>query len=122
MTVVNDSPEFLEMMGDFLESERFAATLIDGDHISSLEPIRSADPELLIVDLRLHGADISGWDILQEARADPQLGMLPIIICSADSLELRDRAEAMAQMPRVEVLKKPFALDDLERMVRRLLA
>ena len=122
VTVINDSPEFLELMGDFLEGERFAASLIDGDDISSLEPIRAADPELLIVDLRLQGAEISGWDILQAARADPQLGRLPVIICSADALELRERAEAMAQMPGVEVLMKPFALDDLKVLVRRLLA
>ncbi len=122
VTVINDSPEFLEPMGDFLEGERFAASLIDGDDISSLEPIRATDPELLIVDLRLQGAEISGWDILQAARADPQLGRLPVIICSADAGELRERAEAMAQMPGVEVLMKPFALDDLEVLVRRLLA
>jgi Response regulator receiver domain. len=121
VTVINDSPEFLEMMGDFLEGERIAASLIDGDDISSLEPIRATNPELLIVDLRLQGAKISGWDILQAARADPQLGGLPIIICSADIMELRERAEAMAQMPGVEVLRKPFALDDLEALVRRLL-
>lgn len=74
VTVINDSPEFLELMGDFLEGERFAASLIDGDGISSLEPIRAADPELLIVDLRLQGAEISGWDILQAARADRWAG------------------------------------------------
>ncbi len=122
VTVINDSPEFLEMMGDFLEGERFAASLIDGDDISSLEPIRATDPELLIVDLLLRGAEISGWDILQAARADPQLGRLPVIICSADAVELRERAEAMAAMPGVELLVKPFALDDLEALVRRLLA
>lgn len=122
VTVINDSPEFLELMGDFLEGERFDASLIDGDNISSLEPIRATRPELLIVDLRLHGAEISGWDILQAARADPELGSLPIIICSADAMELRERADAMAAMPGVEVLRKPFALDELEELVRRLLA
>ncbi len=122
MTVINDSPEFLEMMGDFLEGERFAASLIDGDDISSLEPIRATDPALLIVDLRLEGADFSGWDILQATRADPELGSLPVIICSADSAQLRDRAEAVAQMPGVEILMKPFALDDLDALVRRLLS
>lgn len=122
VTVVNDSPEFLEMMGDFLEGERFAATLIDGDDISSLDPIRGTDPELLIVDLRLgDSTGFSGWDILEAARADPQLGGVPIIICSADSVEVRERAEAVAQMPGVEILMKPFALDELESLVRRLL-
>lgn len=121
VTVVNDSPEFLEMIGDFLEGERFAASLIDADDISSIEPIRATDPELLIVDLRLQGAEISGWDILEATRADPELSRLPVIICSADAVELRKRAEAMAEMPGVEILVKPFALDELEALVRSLL-
>lgn len=122
VTVVNDSPEFLEMVGDFLQSERIAASLIDGDDIASLEPIRATNPELLIVDLRLRGAEISGWEILQAVRADPELGALPVIICTADAAEVRNRAEAMAEMPGVEVLLKPFPLDDLEEMIRAMLA
>ena len=121
VTVVNDSPEFLEMMGELLEADRYHASLIDGDEISSIEPIRSTNPELLIVDLRLRGAEISGWDILQAIRADEELSRLPIIICTADSFQLADRAEEMAELPRVEVLLKPFQIDELDAMVRRLI-
>jgi DNA-binding response OmpR family regulator len=51
--VVNDSPEFLTMMGELLEAERYHASLVDGDKMSSIEPIRATNPELLIVDLEL---------------------------------------------------------------------
>jgi CheY-like chemotaxis protein len=121
VTVVNDSPEFLDMMGDWLASERYHATLIDGDDVNSIEPIRASGPELLIVDLRLRGSQISGWDILTAIRADTELGNLPVIICTGDSFEVRERAEDVAAMPGVEILLKPFAIDDLEAMVRRLL-
>jgi CheY-like chemotaxis protein len=121
VTVVNDSPEFLDLMGDWLESERYHANLIDGDEISSIEPIRATRPDLLIVDLRLRGAEISGWDILKTIRSDPELGQLPVIICTADAFQARDRATEMAEMPGVEVLVKPFAIDDLDAMVSRLI-
>jgi CheY-like chemotaxis protein len=119
VTVVNDSPEFLLMMGELLEADRYHASLIDGDKISSIEPIRATNPELLIVDLRLRGAEISGWDILEAIRADEELAGLPIIICTADSFQLADRAEEMAQLPGVEVLLKPFHIDELDALVRR---
>jgi two-component system nitrogen regulation response regulator NtrX len=121
VTVVNDSPEFLLMMGELLEADRYHASLIDGDNISSIEPIRATNPELLIVDLRLQGAEISGWEILQAIRADEELARLPIIICTADSFQLADRAEEMAQTPGVEVLLKPFHIDELDALVRRLI-
>jgi DNA-binding response OmpR family regulator len=121
VTVVNDNPEFLEMMGDLLEADRYHASLVDGDKVSTIEPIRATNPELLIVDLRLRGAEISGWDILQAIRADAELAALPVIICTADSFQLADRAEEMAEMPGVEVLLKPFHIDDLDAMVRRLI-
>ena len=121
VTVVNDSPEFLALMGELLEAERYHASLIDADGISSIAPIRATEPDLLIVDLRLRGAEISGWDVLQAIRSDPDLGELPVIICTADHVELRNRAEAMAEMPEVEVLLKPFEVDELDAMVRRLI-
>ena len=39
VTVINQALGFLEMMDDFLSGERFAASLIDCDDISSHEPI-----------------------------------------------------------------------------------
>jgi CheY-like chemotaxis protein len=121
VTVVNDSPEFLDMMGDWLESERYHASLVDSDEVTSIEPIRATRPDLLIVDLTLRGSELSGWDILKAIRADPELGQLPVIICTADSFQVRDRAAEMAGVPGVEILLKPFAIDDLEAIVSRLI-
>ena len=121
VTVVNDSPEFLDMMGDWLESERYHSSLIDADEVTSIEPIRATQPDLLIVDLRLRGSQLSGWDILKAIRADPELGKLPVIVCTADSFQVRDRAEELAGVPGVEILLKPFAIDNLEAIVSRLI-
>ena len=122
VTIVNDNPEFLELIQDILEDERYDATKIDGDHDDALERIRSSRPDLLIIDLRLGREGLHGWDIAQEIRADPAFRDLPILVCSADVLALNEIADQMAATRDVEALVKPFHLDELTDAVDRLLA
>ncbi len=121
ITVVNDNPEFLEMMNVLLEEESgYDVTTIDGDEIEDVEPIRRSRPELLIIDLRLRReGGLSGWAVLQAVRGDPELGRLPIILCTGDLQGLEEHAEAIVQDPKVETLQKPFHVAELEDLVRR---
>jgi CheY-like chemotaxis protein len=120
ITVINDNPEFLEMMNALLEEESgYDVTTIDGDTLRDLEPIRRSRPELLIIDLRLRRDGLAGWDVLLAVRRDAQLSELPIILCSGDMRGLEERAEAIAQDPKVETLQKPFHVAELEDLVRR---
>lgn len=121
ITVVNDNPEFLEMMNVLLEEESgYNVTTIDGDEIEDVEPIRRSRPELLIIDLRLRReGGLSGWGVLQAVRRDPELSRLPIILCTGDLQGLEEHAEAIVQDPKVETLQKPFHVAELENLVRR---
>ena len=121
VSVVNDNPEFLELMRDILEGDRYDASIINGERISGIEAIRATHPELLIVDLRLSHPTITGWDIAKQIRADPELARVPMILCTGAPDEVRERAAELAALPHVEVLAKPFALGELESMVARLL-
>jgi CheY-like chemotaxis protein len=119
ISVINDNPEFLELMGDILgEDSGFAVTLHDGAR-TGIDAIRSARPDLIIVDLLLGGA--SGWELVTLARADPTLADVPIIVCTADVAQLRRRAEELAATSDVHVLQKPFGIDDLLGTIDRLL-
>jgi CheY-like chemotaxis protein len=121
ITVVNDNPEFLELMDALLEEESgYDVTTIDGDEIEDVEPIRLSRPQLLIIDLRLRGeGDLSGWAVLQAVRRDPELSELPIILCTGDLQGLDEHAEAIVQDPKVETLQKPFHVAELHDLVRR---
>lgn len=121
VSVVNDNPEFLELMQDILEGDRYDASIINGERISGIEAIRATHPELLIVDLRLSQPTITGWDLAKQIRADPELASVPMILCTGAPDEVRERAAELAALPHVEVLAKPFALGELESMVARLL-
>ena len=95
-------------------------TTIDGDTIVDIEPIRTSQADLLIIDLRWRPDGLAGWDILLAVRGDPELGELPIILCTGDVQGLKEHAEAIAQDSKVATLEKPFQIADLEDTVRRL--
>lgn len=121
VTVVNDNPDFLALMHDVLSADRYAVTVIDGDHISSIAPIVASNPELLFIDLRLSSDGLKGWDLLAEAIRSGAFDEIPIVICTAAIAEVHERAESIAQLPNVEVLTKPFDLVELEALLGKLL-
>ena len=115
ITVINDNPDFLELMGAILDDESgYEVRLLDGDE-TGLEQLQETSPDLIIVDLLLGRA--SGWELIALARADATLREVPIIVCSADVNQLRERAEELADIGDVHMLKKPFAVDELTSLV-----
>ena len=113
IAVINDNPDFLEVMADLLHDHRYAATVIDGDRDNALELVQAAEPDGLIIDLRLGRDELHGWQILQQIRADPELSELPTVICSGDLEALNGVVEALAGMRRVATIRKPFSIDEM---------
>jgi CheY-like chemotaxis protein len=120
ITVVNDSPEFLEVVRDILVDEHYATTCIDGDDSDALARVLESRPDLLIVDFRLGTGD-HGWEIAQQVRREPSLEGLPVIVCSADVVALQALAADLAETKWVRTLPKPFHVDELTEMIDGLL-
>lgn len=85
ITAVNDSPEFLELVGDILTDEHYAVTLIDSDKAGTSAAIKASQPDILILDLRLGSEGLRGRDVLQDVRRDPDLAHLPVLCAAATS-------------------------------------
>lgn len=120
VTVVNDSPEFLQLMQDLLQDASYPATLIDGDRENALELIQASQPEILIIDLRLGSEGLRGLELLKRVREDAELERVPTVICTADSWGVDGVREEIAAMEQVAVLTKPFAIADLYGVLRDL--
>ena len=119
ISVVNDNVDFLELMAAILDEDAgYDVTVFSGESTTIAE-IAAADPALIIVDLLLGGA--SGWEIVALARADEGLSGVPIVICSADVIALRDRASELETIGNVHVLAKPFGLDEVISLAERLI-
>jgi CheY-like chemotaxis protein len=122
VTVVNDNPEFLELVRDILEGDDYATTTIDGDLDGALERVIESRPDLVILDLRMGTDQLHGWDIAQELRREPSLEGLPMIICSADVLALQALADDLADTKQIRALPKPFTIAELIAAIDGLLA
>jgi CheY-like chemotaxis protein len=122
VTVVNDNPEFLELVHDILEGDRYDTTTIDGDRDDALDAICASRPDLLMIDLRKGPQELHGWDIAQQVRREPELGGLPILVCSADVQALEAVADDLAATRHIATLTKPFHIDALIAAIDGLLA
>jgi len=121
VTVINDQPDYLGVMRDVLEALDHDGTPLRGETVS-IDDIAATEPDLLIVDLRMDSGVLNdGWGVIVGARADPRLASVPIIISTADHDFLRNRAEEISALADVHPLPKPFGMEDVEELIRRLL-
>lgn len=121
VTVIDDSAEFLEMMGHVLEELGHHMSGLPGIE-TSVEEVVGTQPELLMVDLRLDNSpqQVSGWELLRLVRSHRDLHDVPVIVCSGDLRELKNRSRDLAEIENVHVQPKPFSLDEIGRLVDRL--
>ena len=119
ISVLNDNPDFLELMSVILDKEAgYAVTVFAGEE-TTIDQLAGSRPDLVIVDLLLGGA--SGWEIVTLSRADARLATVPIIVCSADVSGLRNRASELEQVGNVHVLAKPFGIEEMTSLVERII-
>jgi CheY-like chemotaxis protein len=122
VTVVNDNPEFLELVGEILAQDRYDTTLVDGDLPDAIERIRASRPDVLMIDLRMGHDELHGWQVVRQVRADDDFGDLPILLCSADSRALLAIEGELEATRNVVTLTKPFGIDQLMACVDQLLS
>jgi CheY-like chemotaxis protein len=87
----------------------------DGDE--SLERARSAEPDLVLLDMIMPGR--SGLEVLRELRSDPTLAQTPVIMLTARAQAADLEAAEAAGADRV--LAKPFSPAQLAELVEELL-
>lgn len=121
LTVVNDNPELLDLIGEILEGDRHVTTLIGEFGGDLLQQICLSGPDLLVIDLRHEDNPRHGWEIVQELRSTPECAHLPVVLCSADVVALNEVEPELEATTGVMALKLPFEIDDLLHSIRRLI-
>lgn len=80
--VVDDEPDALRLFRRILSGPSAGCRVLTaGDGHSGLEILRREHPDVLLVDLVMHGMD--GYQLLAEKNLDPNLAAIPAIIISA---------------------------------------
>src|SRR6185369_5181923 len=100
------------MLAVSLQKEGYrTADACDGGE--ALEAMRAGEADLVLLDLMM--PKVTGWDVLTERAAAPELQKIPVIVMTAD------RGDAVAQIPNdrlCALLMKPFELQALRALVK----
>lgn len=110
--VVNDDSDMLSVYESVLTALGHTPVTRLGVE-SGPETVRDVGAQALLVDLQRPDDDDFGLRIIEEVRADSELGDLPIILCSGAAEAMRPLVDRLAGL-RVPVVMKPFSIDELE--------
>lgn len=114
--VVNDTQEILELFREILSDEGHEV-ILDTYAIHDLDAVERAKPELIILDY-IFGAEKLGWQFLQKLKMKRATAAIPVLICTGAVQQAHDM-EAFLKSKNVQVLLKPFEVDDLLRAGER---
>ena len=116
--VVNGSVEFLDVVRELLQDERYNVTTTNFVP-RTFHQIETARPSLLVIDL--YQGEQAGWELLTELRQEAATRQIPVILVSTSKQNL-ERAEAEhALWGGDRYLLKPFDLEELLGMIRELI-
>ncbi len=116
--VVNGSPEFLDVMRELLQEERYNVTTTNFVP-STFDQIQAGRPALIIVDLVL--GEIASWDLLAKLRAEAAEREIPIILVSTQPALLERALAEQAAYGGDRRLTKPFDFDDMLTAIQELI-
>ena len=118
IAVINDDTAFLQLMLDLLSDVGYEVVL-HKEGAAAHTQVREESPDLIILDVRLEQPD-AGWMVLEMIRLDPATTNIPVIVCSADTMQLESKQELLEQQ-NCRTLEKPFDLDALVAMVTEMI-
>jgi CheY-like chemotaxis protein len=112
--ICEDEPALRELVRLSLDGQYAFAEAEDG--MGCLERAREIQPDLIVLDMMLPG--MTGLEVLDELRRDPQLAEVPVIVLTAQPAAREDALRAGANL----VMDKPFNVDDISAAVKEVLS
>ncbi|MBO6639708.1 MAG: response regulator [Roseitalea sp.] len=77
--VIDDDPEYLEIMDRMLRKESFSP-ILTSDPASALHLARTVRPSLMLIDVLM--PDVDGWELVEKMKDDPVTRPIPVIMVS----------------------------------------
>ncbi len=113
--LIEDEPNIIEAIRFILQRAGWVVET-HSNGADAAEAVRRAAPDVLILDVMLPNR--SGYDILQEVRADGAMAALPVLMLTARG-QKKDR-ELAEKLGVSRFMTKPFANDEIVATVREL--
>ncbi|MFC2968736.1 response regulator transcription factor [Acidimangrovimonas pyrenivorans] len=113
--LIEDEPNIIEAIRFILTRDGWQVTTHDSGE-DAMAVLRAAAPDVVVLDVMLPGR--SGFEVLQELRADPAYEKLPVLMLTAKGQE-RDR-ELAERYGASRFMTKPFANTEILASMRDL--
>ncbi|HEV2529584.1 MAG TPA: response regulator [Thermomicrobiales bacterium] len=118
IVAINNSAAVLALFQDLLSEEGYQVTTRVWVDRNTPE-IAELKPDLIILDYQW-ATDDEGWSLLQMLRLAPGTTEIPILLCTGAITHVEDTRGHLHDM-QIEVLYKPFNLDQLLGLIRSML-
>jgi PAS domain S-box-containing protein len=106
LLIVEDDPKFARVVLDYAHKKAFKC-LVAADGETALDLLKSYRPQAIVLDLGL--PNISGWEVLDVVKNNPDTRHIPIHIISANDEDI-----SAFQRGAMSFLTKPVSQEDLE--------
>jgi len=113
IVVVDDDQGILESFDVMLGDDYHLVTLDDG--FEAIEYVKSHKPRLIFLDIKMPG--ISGIDVLKRLRRE-KIDAAVVIVTATTQSHYENEAECLGV---TAYLRKPFEVDEVETIARRVL-
>ncbi|BAZ04035.1 ATP-binding protein [Calothrix sp. NIES-3974] len=114
--LVEDEENTAILLQDYLQTIGYQVE-ISADGEDFLARVREFDADLILLDIHLSG-NVSGMDLLQELRQQPDLDFLPVIVVTPTAISERQQ---FLYAGANDVLSKPIGIVQLESILMRYL-
>jgi CheY-like chemotaxis protein len=112
--IIDDDDDLRASLAEILRDEGYTVELF-GDARHALSAMRSGlRPSLILLDLMM--PEMNGWEFRAEQQKDPMLNSIPVLVVTARTT---GRNLARDTLGDIEILRKPFTMDELKGAVER---
>jgi DNA-binding response OmpR family regulator len=116
--IINDTIEILELFREILTEEGYEVSLYSYS-IQDMDEVERLRPDLIILDYII-GGEAVGWQTLQKLKMKRSTARIPVLICTA-AVNAVHEMEGYLKSKNVEIVLKPFDIDELLEAVKRAL-